>query len=311
MYHSFFGLKESPFNVNPDPRYLFTTEHTLEALACLTYGIQARKGFVLLSGEVGTGKTTLLNKFREWLQESGIATAFIFNPRLTVTQFFDFMMTEFGIPCDPNMKSQVLLKLNQWLLDRYRAGQQAVLIIDEAQNLSSRTLEEIRLLSNLETSTQKLLQIVLSGQPELEKIMAQPALRQLRQRITLHARTRPLTLPETRGYLKERLRVAGAAEGEIFTSEAVKWVHQCSRGIPRLINLMAEHALIHAFADQKNPIPESTVKEVAVDFELGDGQSLLDEIPVRHSSNGRTVTNGSGTTAESLAPKQVKSIGSN
>ena len=165
MYHRFFGLKESPFNVNPDPRYLFKTGHTREALACLTYGIEARKGFVLLSGEVGTGKTTLLNKLREWLQGSGIATAFIFNPRLTVTEFFDFMMAEFGIPCDPNMKSQVLLKLNHWLLELHRSGRPAVLIIDEAQKLSPQTLEEIRLLSNLETSTKKLLQIVLSGHP--------------------------------------------------------------------------------------------------------------------------------------------------
>jgi general secretion pathway protein A len=168
MYKKFFGLKENPFNVNPDPRYLFLTEHTQEALACLTYGIETRKGFILLTGEVGTGKTTLVNRLLEWLQKERVSTAFVFNPRLSVSQFFDFMMADFGIPCESRQKSQVLLKLNQWLLDRYQAGERAVLIVDEAQNLSPQMLEEIRLLTNLETSTEKLLQIVLSGQPELE-----------------------------------------------------------------------------------------------------------------------------------------------
>lgn len=308
MYHSFFGLKESPFNVNPDPRYLFMTEHTVEALACLTYGIQARKGFVLLSGEVGTGKTTILNKLREWLQHSGIATAFVFNPRLNVTQFFDFIMTDFGIPCDANMKGQVLHKLQQWLHELHRSGQQAVLVIDEAQNLSAQTLEEIRLLSNMETYTEKLLQIVLAGQPELEKKMNQPALRQLRQRIALHARTGPLTLTETAGYMKERLRIAGAT-GEIFTPEAVRAVHNSSTGIPRLVNLLSEHALIQAFADQKNPIPEAIIREVALDFNLRGGESFLQETPVAYEPNGHIASNGAGSNlgASSQTPKPFKS----
>src|SRR5262245_8672478 len=136
MYKKFFNLKESPFNVNPDPRYLFLTPHIQEAMACLTYGIETRKGFVLLTGEVGTGKTTLLNKLLEWLHQERTATAFVFNPRLSVTQFFDFMMADFGIPCESKLKSQVLLKLNHWLLERYQAGERAVLIVDEAQNLS-------------------------------------------------------------------------------------------------------------------------------------------------------------------------------
>ena len=189
MYKKFFNLKENPFNVNPDPRYLFATRTTQEALACLTYGIETRKGFILLTGEVGTGKTTLLNKLLEWLHQKRVATAFVFNPRLSVSQFFDFMMADFGIPCESRMKSQVLLKLNQWLLERYQAGERAVLVVDEAQNLSEQMLEEIRLLTNLETSTEKLLQIVLAGQPELERKLNQPQLRQLRQRITLRAKT--------------------------------------------------------------------------------------------------------------------------
>ena len=163
MYHRFFGLRENPFNVNPDPRYLYMTPQIQEALAGLTYGVQNRKGFILLTGEVGTGKTTLLNRLLDWLRAQRVASAFVFNTRLDVSQMFDFMLTEFEISCESREKSQVLLRLNQWLLDRYRAGETAVLILDEAQNLSSELLEEIRLLTNLETSTDKLLQIVLSG----------------------------------------------------------------------------------------------------------------------------------------------------
>ncbi len=268
MYKKFFGLKESPFNVNPDPRYLFLTPHTQEALACLTYGIETRKGFILLTGEVGTGKTTLINKLLEWLHKERVFTAFVFNPRLSVSQFFDFMMADFGIPCESHQKGQMLVKLNQWLLDRYQAGERAVLVVDEAQNLSPQMLEEIRLLTNLETSTEKLLQIVLAGQPELEQKLKQPELRQLRQRITLRAKTRPLTLEETQGYIQERLRIAGAENPDIFSPEAVAAVHRYARGIPRVTNLLCEHSLVSSFVDQKNPVPPEIVEEVAHDFDL-------------------------------------------
>jgi len=268
MYKNFFGLKENPFNVNPDPRYLFLTQHIQEALACLTYGIETRKGFILLTGEVGTGKTTLLNKLLDWLHQEHVATAFVFNPRLNVRQFFDFMMTDFGIPCDTSMKSQMLLKLNHWLLERYKAGERAVLIVDEAQNLSAEMLEEIRLLTNLETSTEKLLQIVLSGQPELHQKLTQPELRQLRQRITLRAKTRPLTREETRGYITERLHTAGGNAEQIFTPEAMEAIHRYACGIPRVTNLLAEHALINAFVDQQKPIPAEIVDAVARDTEF-------------------------------------------
>lgn len=270
MYKEFFGLRANPFNVNPDPRYLFLTRHTEEALACLTYGIQSRKGFVLLTGEVGTGKTTLINKLMEWLRLQQVATAFVFNSRLDVPQFLDYMMTDFGIPCETESKSQILQRLYNWLLDRYRAGETATLIVDEAQNLSDEVLEEIRMLTNLETFTEKLLQIVLVGQPELEVKLKQPQLRQLRQRLTLRAKTHPLSIEETRAYVQQRLRIAGATGPAIFEPDAINAIHRDSRGIPRVINLICEHCLVSAFVDQKKTVSVDIVDQVARDFDLRD-----------------------------------------
>ncbi len=270
MYKEFFGLRANPFNVNPDPRYLFLTRHTEEALACLTYGIQSRKGFVLLTGEVGTGKTTLINKLLEWLRLQQVATAFVFNSRMNVPQFLDYMMADFGIPCDSKSKSQILQRLYNWLLDRYRAGETAVLIVDEAQNLTDEVLEEIRMLTNLETFTEKLLQIVLVGQPELETKLKQPQLRQLRQRLTLRAKTHPLTIEETKAYVQQRLRIAGSDGRQIFDGEALSAVHKYSNGIPRVVNLLCEHCLVSAFVDQKANINEGIVDAVARDFDLSD-----------------------------------------
>ncbi len=293
MYNKFFGLKESPFNVNPDPRYLYLTHHIQEALACLIYGIQTRKGFVLLTGEVGTGKTTVLNKLLEWCRQEHISTAFMFNPRLTELEFFDFMMADFGISCDSTLKSRTLMKLNEWLLNQYQSGNRAVLIVDEAQNLSADMLEEIRLLTNLETASAKLLQIVLAGQPELEDKVNDPQLRQLRQRITLWAKTGPLTLLETEGYIRQRLRVAGSTGEEIFGPEAIEAVHRHAGGIPRITNLLCEHALITAFVGHSKTVSAKMVDEVARDFDLqepdrqsvpkaanGSGHPILVEPPV-------------------------------
>jgi general secretion pathway protein A len=273
MYKEFYGLRANPFNVNPDPRYLFLTRHTEEALACLTYGIQSRKGFVLLTGEVGTGKTTLINKLLEWLRLQQVATAFVFNSRLNTTQFLDYMMADFGIPCDSKSKSQVLLRLYNWLLDRYRAGETAVLIVDEAQNLTDEVLEEIRMLTNLETFTEKLLQIVLVGQPELEQKLKQPQLRQLRQRLTLRAKTHPLTPDETKAYIQQRLRIAGSNGQQIFDPESLTAIHRYASGIPRVINLLCEHCLVSAFVDQQKVIGPAVVETVARDFDLGDGSA--------------------------------------
>src|SRR5437667_8884138 len=280
MYKEFFGLKANPFNVNPDPRYLFLTRHTEEALACLTYGIQSRKGFVLLTGEVGTGRTTLINKLLEWLRLQQVATALIFNSRLNVPQFLDYMMADFGIPCDSRAQSQVLLRLYNWLLDRYRAGETAVLIVDEAQNLSDEVLEEIRMLTNLETFTEKLLQIVLVGQPELEQRLKQPQLRQLRQRLTLRAKTHPFNLEETKSYITQRLRIAGSNGDSVFEPEAVAALFRYSSGVPRVINLLCEHCLVSAFVDQTKTVSSEIVDAVAKDFDLSDGISAAVVTPM-------------------------------
>ena len=270
MYKKFFGLRENPFNVNPDPRFLYLTSRTLEALAQLTYGVQSRKGFILLTGEVGTGKTTLINYLLDWLPRQKMPTAFIFNPNLNVSHLFDSILNGFGIPVDSAGTSNTLLRLNTWLIERYRAGEIPVLIVDEAQGLSCELLEEIRLLLNLETPTEKLLQIVLVGQPELEDKLKRPELRQLRQRITLRCTTAPLTLEESHGYVAERLRIAGAVGDPIFASDAMDAVHFYSKGIPRVMNLLCEHALIKAHVEQLRLVPARMVEEAAREYLLDD-----------------------------------------
>jgi general secretion pathway protein A len=274
MYKNFFGLRENPFNINPDPRFLHRTPRVQEALDQLTFGVQNRKGLLLLTGEVGTGKTMLVNHLLDWLRERHTPTAFIFNSHLQVNHLFDFILNDFGISADFHLVSNMLLELNQWLLKRFRAGSTPVLIIDEAQGLSLELLEEIRLLLNLETASEKLLQIVLVGQPELEEKLKQPEMRQLRQRIALRCNTAPLTLEESRGYIADRLRIAGATHEPIFESGAVEALHHYSRGVPRVMNLLCEHALINAYVDGLNPVPSRMVEEAARDFLMDDFRPL-------------------------------------
>ena len=267
MYNSFFKLQASPFGTSPDPRFLYMMPHTREALACLEYGISARKGFTVLTGEVGTGKTTLLRRALSSFSGRRVSTAFVFNPRLDVLDFLEFVLTDFGIVPQARTKSGMLLQLNRWLIERFRMEETCVVVVDEAQNLSWDLLEEIRLLTNLETSSEKLLQIVLSGQPELEEKLRHPSVRQLRQRISLWCRTQALTESQTHAYVAERLRIAGAS-WPLFSPEALGMIHRSSRGIPRLINLVCEHSLIMAYVEQARQVTPAIVESVAMELEL-------------------------------------------
>jgi general secretion pathway protein A len=294
MYKHYFGLSENPFNVNPDPRYLYLTPQTQEALDGLTYGILSRKGLMLLTGEVGTGKTTLLNRILDWLRRQKTPTAFIFNSHLETGHLFDFILADFEVPFDSRSGGNALMRLNQWPIERYRAGDTPVLIVDEAQGLPVRVLEEIRLLLNLETPHEKLLQIVLAGQPELEERLKRHDLRQLKQRIMLRCKTAALTIEETREYIQARLHIAGANGKPIFASQAMDAVHFYSRGIPRVANLLCDHALINAYVDQVQPVPVHIVEEIAREFQLDDIKPLVPFM----DSNGLPDCN-------LLGPKQV------
>jgi len=268
MYKSFFGLRVAPFGPSPDPRFLCMMPPVREALACLQYGIATRKGFVVMTGEVGTGKTTILKTVLSTFSKERVSSAFVFNPRLEVLDFLEFVLTDFGIPPRTRTKSGMLLQLNRWLIERFRERGLCVIVVDEAQNLSWELLEEIRLLTNLETSSEKLLQIVLSGQPELEEKLRSSNVRQLRQRVSVWCKTQPLNYEQTQTYIAERLRIAGATR-PVMSAEAILAVHNYSNGIPRVINLICEHAMIGAYVEQVNPIPSRIVDAVSLELELG------------------------------------------
>jgi general secretion pathway protein A len=267
-FFSFFGLRENPFAVNPDPKYIFTTPELQESWEALLYGVQSHSGIILLTGEAGTGKTTLINRLLDWLRERHMPTAFIFNSHLERRHLFDFMLADFGVKSDPRWQGNSLLGLTQWLPQRCQEGEIPVLIVDEAQGLPLHMLEEIRLLLNLESSHEKLLQIVLAGQPELEEKLNHPEMRHLKQRITLRCTTAPLKAKETEEYIQVRLKIAGASGIPIFTPEAMSAVHAYSHGIPRVINLLCEHSLINAYAANLHVVPARFVGEVAHEFQF-------------------------------------------
>lgn len=267
MYLEHYGLIRPPFEVTPDPAFLYLGEAHQEGLATLVYGVRAGKGFVMLTGEVGTGKTTLLHALLAQL-DSSTASAFLFNPRLEPLDFFRMLLEEFGIEGTFRTKADCLLALNHFLIERLRQGLTTLLIVDEAQNLSAEMLEEIRLLSNLETPTSKLLQIMLVGQPELEEVLARQQLRQLRQRIVLRFRLRPFNADETTGYIEERLRLAGYTGKGLFTRSAIRRVHKLSDGIPRLINTLCDGAMLAGFSRDLETIDDAIVDEVASDLGL-------------------------------------------
>jgi general secretion pathway protein A len=311
MYKHFFGLSENPFNVNPDPRYLFLTPQTQEALDELTYGIQARKGLMLLTGEVGTGKTTIINRLLDCLRQQQTPTAFIFNSHLEISHLFDFILADFGVPFDATLNGNALMSLNQWLFERYRAEDTPVLIVDEAQGLPTRILEEIGLLLNLETPREKLLQIVLAGQPELAERIERPELRQIKQRIALRCKTAPLTLGEAHDYIEARLQIAGANGKPVFASQAVDAVHFYSRGIPRVMNLLCEHALINAYVDHVQPVPVHIIAEVAREFHFDDIKPVAPFIDSRNSADSNSTAAHRKFVKASLSPpaKAAPSLG--
>ena len=267
MYAKFFGLKHEPFSIAPDPRYLFMSDRHREALAHLLYGVGGGGGFVLLTGEIGAGKTTVCRCFLEQIPRR-CNVAYIFNPKLTVQELLKSVCDEFRIPYQhqgPGVETvkDYLDPLNEFLLKTHSVGQNNVLIIDEAQNLSADVLEQLRLLTNLETTERKLLQIILIGQPELRTMLAQPELEQLAQRVIARFHLDALSEAETAQYIRHRLAVAGLARGKLFDSQAVARVHQLSRGIPRRINLLCDRALLGAYAEGKSRVDSDIIEKAA------------------------------------------------
>src|SRR5882672_502149 len=266
MYTSFFGLNEKPFAITPDPRYLFLSERHAEALAHLIYGIKEAGGFIQLTGEVGTGKTTVVRSLLGQIPKEA-DVALILNPRITPAEFLLTICEELQIAVPEGERSSVKTLvdlLNQYLLRAHGGGRRVVLIVDEAQNLSSDVLEQVRLLTNLETSTQKLLQIILIGQPELRELLAREDLRQLAQRVTGRYHLAPLSRTETAGYVRHRLRVAGATT-EIFSSAALRELHRLSSGVPRIINVISDRALLGAFTQDQHRVTAKVVRAAAAE----------------------------------------------
>jgi len=281
MYKSFYNLQRNPFEITPDPSFLFPTTRHNEALASLYYGVTAHRGFVVLTGEVGTGKTLILRSLLGLLQRRDVAFALIFNPTLSPLEFMRYIALDFGLPVAGKAKDEIIHVLNGFLLQRHQKGLTTILVVDEAHH-SAEILEEIRLLTNLETSQQKLLQIVLAGQPELDQKLDSHELRQLKQRVALRCHLDPLSASETKEYMRRRLRIAGApAANEVFSGPAIETVFRNSRGIPRLINTICENALLSGYAKHAATITSEIIEGVARDLRLG-------VITVEPSNNAET-----------------------
>jgi len=270
MYKSFFNLKRNPFEITPDPSFLFPTRRHNEALAALYYGVRRHKGFVVMTGEVGTGKTLLVRCLLQLLNRKDVAYAYVFNSRLSPVEFLQYIAGDLGLTVAAKNKSELLLELSNYSITRYQQKLTTVLVVDEAHHLEVDVLEEIRLLTNLETAERKLLQILLVGQPELDLKLDSVELRQLKQRIALRSQLEPLSLEETTGYIQRRLQLAGASaqSSTLFPPDTMARVFRHSSGIPRLINTVCENALITAFARQSQVVTPDIIDEVASDFRL-------------------------------------------
>jgi general secretion pathway protein A len=271
MYKAFFHLHRNPFELTPDPTCFVPTARHNEALAALYYGVRRHKGFVAVTGEVGTGKTLLLRCLLRLLEESkDVSYAYVYNSRLSPTDFLHYILADFGIPATGKTKGEALFDLGHFLIERSSKKMTTVLVVDEAHHLSEELLEEIRLLSNLETFDDKLLQIVLVGQPELDEKLDSAGLRQLKQRIALRTQLAPLTVEEAKKYIEQRLQNAGAGEnaGTIFPTQTLASIYKYSRGIPRLINAICENALIAAYAQQTEVVGPEVIEDVAIELRL-------------------------------------------
>ncbi|MGC2647772.1 MAG: AAA family ATPase [Candidatus Sulfotelmatobacter sp.] len=271
MYKAFYNLKRNPFEITPDPSFLFPTRRHNEALAALYYGVRRHKGFVVLTGEVGTGKTLLLHYLLQLLKQSNdVAYAYIFNGRLSPIEFLQYFANDLGLPTTSKNKGELLLQIAHYVIARNQKKLTTALVVDEAHHLSAEILEEIRLLSNLETPHEKLLQILLVGQPELDEKLDSVSLRQLKQRIALRSHLEPLNSEETKGYIERRLQLAGCPyPTALFPPETVAAVYQHSQGLPRLINTVCENALIAAYARQMRSVSPDIIDDIATDFRLG------------------------------------------
>lgn len=268
MYNAYFGFTETPFSLSPDPAFLYRSEQHEEALANLIYGVQSRKGFIVLTGEVGTGKTTMLECLRDFLDSQYIEFAFLFNSRVTADQFFEMIAYDLDLRCQRTSKTEVLFALNALLLNQAEQGRTTVLIIDEAHNLEWEVLEEIRLLGNLETRHGKLLQIILAGQPELDRKLEAPNLRQLKQRIVLRCNLSPFTALDTAQYINTRMDKAGMPAQTVFPAEIMAEIHLRAQGIPRLINAICDNALLTCFAMETKAATVEILDEVTKDMRL-------------------------------------------
>ncbi len=294
MYNGFFGFTENPFNLSPDPAFLYRSTQHEEALANLIYGVQSRKGFIVITGEVGTGKTTMLECLREYLENSGTEFAFLFNSRINVEQFFEMIAYDLDLRCQRTSKTEVLFALNQLLIQQANEGRTSVLIVDEAHNLEWDVLEEIRLLGNLENPrVGKLLQIILSGQPEFDRKLDAPNLRQLKQRIVLRTSLQPLTLKETVEYIQSRLEHAGMPEQSVFSEALLAEIHLRSQGIPRLINAICDNLLLASFAQETKTATLEMLDEVSRDMRLEwPGKRKLSRTSSEFEPSGYSSTGG-------------------
>jgi len=303
MYNEHFGFAEAPFNVTPDPRFFFTNPCYDEAFSTLRYGIEQRKGFIVVTGEPGTGKTTLLKRLLGNLDRR-VHTAWIFDPHLTFNELFRLTLTDLGLPVDPDADRLALLgQFYDYLIDQLKKGDIVALIIDEAQNLNEEILEELRLLSNLETNTEKLLQIVLAGQPELEQKLDQSSLLQLKQRIAARHRMRPLQENEIPAYLQTRLKTAQCERDDVFDAAAVRRLAAYSRGVPRLINVTCDNALLLAYAKERKSVTAEEIEEAARELKLADGPPTTAESPPMGTGRADPATPPPRREAEKLSAR--------